>query len=74
LEVAWPRATFYVWVKVPQGYKSQEFASYLLAQAGIVTTPGNGFGRFGEGFIRMTLCAPVERIREAVERIRRLRF
>jgi LL-diaminopimelate aminotransferase len=74
LEVAWPRATFYVWVKVPQGYKSQEFASYLLAQAGIVTTPGNGFGRFGEGFIRMTLCAPVERIGEAVERIRRLRF
>lgn len=64
-----PKATFYVWVKVPKGETSQEFASRLLSRTAIVATPGNGFGRFGEGFVRMTLCAPVERIKEAVKRI-----
>lgn len=74
LEVFVPKATFYIWVKVPGGKTSQEFASHLLSKAGIVATPGNGFGRFGEGFLRMTLCAPIHRIEEAVERIKKLRF
>jgi aspartate/methionine/tyrosine aminotransferase len=39
-----------------------------------VTTPGNGFGQHGEGFVRMTLCAPAERIREAMNRIREVGF
>jgi LL-diaminopimelate aminotransferase len=70
LEVNPPRATFYVWVKVPQGYTSASFTAHLLSKAGIVTTPGNGFGQHGEGFIRMTLTVPVQRLREAVRRIR----
>ncbi len=71
-EVIPPKATFYVWVKVPQGSTSKEFAGYLLSRAGIVATPGVGFGTHGEGYIRMTLCAPLERIQEAVERILKL--
>ena len=69
-----PKATFYVWCKVPKGYTSASFTSHLLSQAGIVTTPGNGFGRFGEGYIRMSLTVPVERIREAVKRIQEVGF
>lgn len=72
LEVIPPRATFYVWARVPQGYSSKEFASHLLKRAGIVVTPGNGFGPHGEGYIRMTLCASLERIQEAVARILQL--
>ena len=64
-----PRATFYLWVEVPEGYTSAGFASLLLTEAGIVTTPGNGFGAAGEGYVRMALTVDRERIREAVKRI-----
>lgn len=64
-----PPATFYLWVEVPQGYTSAGFASLLLTEAGIVTTPGNGFGAAGEGYVRMALTVDRERIREAVKRI-----
>lgn len=74
LEVRPPKATFYVWVKVPQGYTSKDFAGHLLRGAAIVATPGVGFGPHGEGYVRMTLCAPAERIQEAVERMLRLGF
>ena len=67
-----PRATFYVWLPVPGGWTSTDFTARLLDEAGIVTTPGNGFGEPGEGFIRMTLCSPAERLKEAVERLQRL--
>lgn len=64
-----PRATFYVWIEVPQGYTSAGLTSRLLTEAGVVTTPGNGFGAAGEGYVRMALTVNRERIREAVERI-----
>ncbi len=67
-----PRATFYVWLPVPHGWTSTAFTARLLDEAGIVTTPGNGFGEPGEGFIRMTLCSPADRLEEAVERLRRV--
>ena len=67
-----PPATFYLWVEVPQGYTSAGFATLLLTEAGIVTTPGNGFGAAGEGYVRMALTVDRERIREAVKRISRL--
>jgi LL-diaminopimelate aminotransferase len=72
LSVEKPRATFYVWVEVPEGYTSAKFASLLLTDAGIVTTPGNGFGSAGEGYIRMALTVDRDRIREAVQRIERV--
>lgn len=70
LSVEEPRATFYLWVEVPHGYTSAGFASLLLTEAGIVTTPGNGFGTAGEGYVRLALTVDRERIREAVERIK----
>jgi LL-diaminopimelate aminotransferase len=63
------RATFYLWVEVPQGYTSAGLASLLLTEAGIVTTPGNGFGAAGEGYVRMALTVDRERIHEAVKRM-----
>jgi LL-diaminopimelate aminotransferase len=67
-----PEATFYLWAKVPVGYDSSGFVAYLLEEAGVLGTPGNGFGAPGEGYIRFALTVPVERIKEAVERIRRI--
>jgi LL-diaminopimelate aminotransferase len=74
LEVETPPAAFYVWVTVPTGYTSASFTAQLLDKAGIVTTPGNGFGAPGEGYIRMTVCTPKERLAEAVERIQKAGF
>ncbi|HWQ69131.1 MAG TPA: LL-diaminopimelate aminotransferase [Patescibacteria group bacterium] len=64
-----PQATFYVWIGVPREHTSASFASALLSDVGIVMTPGTGFGRSGEGYIRAALTVDVSRIKEAVERI-----
>ena len=69
-----PKATFYVWVPVPPGYTSTELSTTLLEKAGIVTTPGIGFGQNGEGFARMTLTVGRERLAETVERIKNIRI
>ncbi|MCE5245049.1 MAG: LL-diaminopimelate aminotransferase [Desulfobacteraceae bacterium] len=74
IEAEAPKATFYVWCPVPKGYTSKEFTSLLLKEAGIVTTPGSGFGAPGEGYIRMALTVSKERIEEAVARIQKLSF
>ncbi|HJR76883.1 MAG TPA: LL-diaminopimelate aminotransferase [Nitrospiraceae bacterium] len=74
LEVDPPPAAFYVWVTVPQGYTSASFTAHLLEKAGIVTTPGNGFGSPGEGYVRMTVTTSKDRLAEAVERIRKTGF
>jgi len=71
LGVEKPKATIYMWIPVPAGYTSAGFAEHVLDQAGVVITPGNGYGAAGEGFVRISLTAPDERIQEAVERIRR---
>ena len=70
-KVSIPRATFYVWVPVPKGYESRNFASLLLEKCDIVVTPGVGFGKYGEGYIRFALTVPKERIGEALERIKK---
>jgi LL-diaminopimelate aminotransferase len=64
-----PRATFYLWVKCPGGFTSSDFTAYILNKAGVLTTPGNGFGNPGEGYIRFALTVSEKRTREAVERI-----
>jgi LL-diaminopimelate aminotransferase len=69
-----PAATFYVWIPVPKGYTSATFCEHLLTRAGIVTTPGNGFGRSGEGYIRIALTKEKGRIREALERMKQVGF
>jgi len=69
-----PRATFYVWASVPQGYTSASFTERVLKQTGVVITPGSGFGKNGEGYVRFSLTVPSERLREAVDRIKTLRI
>jgi len=64
-----PKATFYIWAKIPAHFDSMGFVTYLLNRAGILATPGNGFGKAGEGYVRFALTASVERIKEAVTRI-----
>lgn len=69
MEVQKPQATFYLWAKVPKGFNSSSFVAHLLNNAGVLGTPGNGFGAPGEGYIRFALTASGKRIKEAVERI-----
>ena len=64
--------TFYLWIKVPEGYTSAEFVGRLIEEAGVVCTPGNGFGEYGEGYFRISLTVPTERLLEAAERIKNL--
>ena len=70
-KVSKPKATFYVWAKVFPGYNSASLAKALLEKADIIVTPGNGFGRYGEGYIRMALTVPRDRIKTAVQRIKK---
>jgi LL-diaminopimelate aminotransferase len=74
LEVDPPRATFYLWIRVPKGYTSAQFAALLLEQGGIVATPGNGFGDEGEGYIRMALTVDEKRCKETIDRLKGIKF
>lgn len=68
-----PEATFYLWCRIPQGAgSSMEFTKFLLEKAGIVATPGVGFGKNGEGYIRFTLTVPETRIRQALQRLKKV--
>ena len=69
-----PGGTFYVWIPVPKGYTSASFCAHLLERAGIVTTPGSGFGKSGEGYIRIALTKEKVRLREALTRMRKVGF
>ncbi len=64
------RATMYLWVPCPPGISSTDFALSLLEQTGVVVTPGNAFGRGGEGYFRVSLIADCDRLGEAMERLR----
>ena len=68
------KASFYVWAKIPKGYTSSQVVSKLLDEAAIVCTPGNGMGKSGEGYVRFALTVGVSRIKEAVERISKIRW
>jgi LL-diaminopimelate aminotransferase len=72
LEFESPSASFYIWIRTPPKTTSAAFTARLLQQAGIVTTPGSGFGDAGEGYIRMTMTVPPARLHEALDRLKRL--
>jgi len=74
LELEQPKASFYLWIRVPGKQTSSQFAALLLEKAGIVATPGNGFGDAGEGYIRMALTVDESRLKEAIERLKKLQF
>jgi LL-diaminopimelate aminotransferase len=65
-----PRASLYIWAKIPDGHTSIEFATLLLDEMGIVVTPGIGYGKNGEGYIRLSLTVPDERLDEAISRLK----
>jgi aminotransferase len=67
-----PQGTFYAWMPVPKGYTSEQFADLLLEKAGVAVAPGNGFGKHGEGYVRIGLLMAPERLEEAVARIGKL--
>jgi LL-diaminopimelate aminotransferase len=72
MEASRPRATLYAWASVPAGWTSAEgFALALLEQTGVSVAPGSFFGPAGEGYVRVSVTAPTERIREAMGRLRR---
>ena len=74
-ELGWklkkPMATFYLWVPVPAGFNSMTFTEHLIHKADVAVSPGIGFGDLGEGYVRFALVDTDERIKEAVERIRK---
>ncbi len=65
-----PKATLYVWTPVPPGYSSAEFVTLLLEKCGIIVPPGNGYGAAGEGFFRIALTVPEERLIEGIHRMK----
>jgi LL-diaminopimelate aminotransferase len=70
-EIQDPKATFYMWLPVPKGMTSAEFAQVMLDKAAIVVPPGNGYGSNGEGFFRIALTVSEDRLREAIERMQK---
>ncbi len=64
--------TFYLWVRLPRGADSMAFAGKLVNRAGIMVTPGSGFGSWGEGYVRFALTVPEARIHQAVGRLEKM--
>ena len=67
-----PKATLYIWTKVPEGYTSASFTEKLLEEANVVVTPGNGYGSAGEGYVRLSLTIPDDQIDEGLKRLSKL--
>jgi LL-diaminopimelate aminotransferase len=70
VDVPSPKGTIYVWAPVPEGHTSTSFCELVLEEAAVVISPGSMYGPSGEGFFRIALTAPDDRIEEAVERMR----
>ncbi|WP_286884686.1 aminotransferase class I/II-fold pyridoxal phosphate-dependent enzyme, partial [Aneurinibacillus sp. UBA3580] len=73
-EIGWdipkPKATMFVWARVPEGWTSESFAFTLLEKAGVVVIPGNAFGAQGEGYVRIALVKPVDVLKDVILRIK----
>jgi aminotransferase len=71
-EVEAPKGSFFAWLQVPEGYTSEGFADFLLEHADVAVAAGNGFGSYGEGYVRVGLLVDEVRIKEAIHRIEKL--
>jgi LL-diaminopimelate aminotransferase len=69
LKARLPKASFYIWVRIPEGYTSMEFTTELLDKANVAVTPGTGYGAAGEGYVRLSLTLPDDRLDEAIGRL-----
>jgi len=73
VKVIKPKGTIYIWAPVPEGFEnSAAYCEYVLERAAVVISPGGAYGRSGEGFFRISLTTPDDRLLEAVERLRTL--
>ncbi len=72
LKCRMPKASLYVWARIPEGYTSASYAAKLIDEVGVVVTPGNGYGQAGEGYIRLSLTIPDDRLEEGLARLERL--
>jgi LL-diaminopimelate aminotransferase len=72
IEIDPPKGTIYVWAPVPSGHTSASFAEEVLERAAVVVSPGSSYGPTGEGFFRISLTVPDDRLTEAVERIKKI--
>jgi LL-diaminopimelate aminotransferase len=70
VEVTPPKGTIYIWAPVPEGHTSASYCELVLEESGVVVSPGGAYGTNGEGFFRISLTVPDERLAEAVERLR----
>jgi LL-diaminopimelate aminotransferase len=70
VDVQAPKGTIYIWAPVPDGHTSASYCELVLEESGVVVSPGGAFGPNGEGFFRISLTVPDERLTEAVERLR----
>ena len=65
-----PKAGLYIWAHVPERFTSKEFANWLFDKTGVYLTAGSNFGKAGEGYVRIAMTEPEERIQTAIERIK----
>src|SRR5205807_472675 len=65
-----PKGTIYIWAPVPEGHTSASYCELVLEESGVVLSPGGAYGPNGEGFFRISLTVPDDRLAEAVERLR----
>ncbi|MDN5302549.1 MAG: LL-diaminopimelate aminotransferase [Thermoanaerobacteraceae bacterium] len=71
-DVSAPKGTFYIWAPVPEGYSSMSFSEMLVEKTAVVVIPGNAYGEYGEGFFRISLTTPDDRIKEAIKRMKEI--
>jgi LL-diaminopimelate aminotransferase len=64
------QAGLYIWARIPDGYASRQFADWLFDTAGVFITPGTNFGAYGEGYVRISITLPEERIEMALARMK----
>ncbi len=69
LTVDVPRASLYIWARIPKGFTSAELAARLLEETDIVVTPGSSYGKYGEGYIRLSLTTPDEQVEKGCQRL-----
>ena len=69
MNVEVPRASLYIWARVPDGYTSAEMAQLLLEELDVVVTPGSSYGKYGEGYIRLSLTTPDEQVEKGCQRM-----
>jgi LL-diaminopimelate aminotransferase len=64
------KAGLYIWAAIPEGFTSRDFANWLFDKTGVFITPGTNFGNQGEGYVRISMTAPDERIETALKRMK----